>query len=109
MANRHKPTWNQIVAFNAAVHSGSISKAAKYLGVTQPAVTSQVRSIERQFNVKLFTRSAAGVELTAQGIKLFAATNGATEIECAAREALSDSTAVDQIKNMAKLDGLICA
>ena len=89
MSDRKSLSWKQIVSFNAAAQLGSFSRAATYLGVTQPAITAQVTGIERLYRTKLFLRSSSGVELTPPGRKLFAATKGAGDIERAAEEALT--------------------
>ncbi len=52
----------------AVVDAGSISAAAKRVGLTQQAVSSRVASIEAQSGVTLFTRSTSGSRLTAEGI-----------------------------------------
>jgi LysR family transcriptional regulator, nitrogen assimilation regulatory protein len=46
---------------------GSITRAAEHLNLTQPAVTRQLRSLERQLGVVLLTRTPQGVTLTAVG------------------------------------------
>ncbi|MFF0834839.1 MULTISPECIES: LysR family transcriptional regulator [unclassified Streptomyces] len=51
----------------AIADSGSVGRAAAALGLTQPAVSSQLHRIERLLGEGLFTRSGTGVELTAYG------------------------------------------
>ncbi|AYG64986.1 MULTISPECIES: LysR family transcriptional regulator [unclassified Rhizobium] len=51
--------------------SGSLSAAASVLGLTQPAVSYQIRRIEEQMGVALFRRQHRGVELSAEGRRLF--------------------------------------
>ncbi|MFJ3922425.1 LysR family transcriptional regulator [Streptomyces sp. NPDC090022] len=54
-----------------AVHrAGSFTRAAALLGLSQPAVTSQIRSLERQIGRPLFHRRARGVTPTAVGDEL---------------------------------------
>jgi putative choline sulfate-utilization transcription factor len=50
---------------------GSLSSAAASLGLTQPAVSYQIRRLEEQIGVTLLTRQHRGVELTAEGQRLF--------------------------------------
>ncbi len=50
---------------------GSISKAADKLHISQPAVTWQIKSLESQLNIALFTRTKKGVLLTEEGKVLF--------------------------------------
>lgn len=54
-----------------AVHrAGSFTRAASLLGLSQPAVTSQIRTLERQLGRPLFHRRARGVTPTAIGDEL---------------------------------------
>ncbi len=41
--------------------AGSFTRAAALLGLSQPAVTSQIRTLERQLGRPLFLRQARGV------------------------------------------------
>ncbi|WP_459873500.1 LysR substrate-binding domain-containing protein [Halomonas shantousis] len=50
----------------------SFSKAARHLCLTQQAVSSQVRSLEQEAGLRLFTRGPRVTELTAAGRTLFA-------------------------------------
>ncbi len=58
---------NQIVAFCAVVNAGSITKAAKKLYTTQPALSVQIQYLENYFQAKLLERTYKGVTLTAAG------------------------------------------
>ncbi|MGN6774644.1 choline sulfate utilization transcriptional regulator [Rhizobium sp.] len=51
--------------------SGSLSAAAAALGLTQPAVSYQIRRIEEQMGVPLFRRQHRGVALSPEGQRLF--------------------------------------
>lgn len=51
--------------------SGSISKAAEELLISQPAVTWQIKSLEEQLGLTLFIRTKKGVILTDEGKILF--------------------------------------
>ncbi|MFI8359433.1 LysR family transcriptional regulator [Streptomyces sp. NPDC085612] len=50
--------------------AGSFTRAAALLGLSQPAVTSQIRTLERQLGRPLFHRRARGVTPTAVGDEL---------------------------------------
>jgi len=50
--------------------AGSFTRAAALLGLSQPAVTSQIRTLERQLGRPLFLRRARGVTPTAVGDEL---------------------------------------
>src|SRR6188768_2221616 len=54
-------------SFTAVAEDGSLSRAAERLFVSQPALTKQIRQLETQLGVRLFTRSRAGMALTEAG------------------------------------------
>ncbi|MET9517989.1 LysR family transcriptional regulator [Streptomyces sp. NPDC002994] len=53
--------------FIAVAEEGSLSRAAERLFVSQPALTKQIKQLEAQLGVRLFTRSRAGMALTEPG------------------------------------------
>lgn len=57
----------QFVAFKVIAQQESFTKAAKMLNMTQPAISAQIKQLEKKFKVTLFTRSNSGVKLTAAG------------------------------------------
>ncbi len=57
----------QIRDFLAVVDAGSISAAARQLGVSQPGLTKSLGSLEAELGALLLTRSPTGVTLTALG------------------------------------------
>jgi len=57
--------------FYIVAKSGSISKAAESLFISQPAVTFQIKNLEEQLEVNLFVRTKQGVILTDEGQVLF--------------------------------------
>jgi DNA-binding transcriptional LysR family regulator len=61
----------QLQAFCAVVEKKSFSQAADKLGVTQPAVSLQVRSLEQRIGQKLLDRSGRRVEPTEAGRRLY--------------------------------------
>jgi DNA-binding transcriptional LysR family regulator len=61
----------QLAAFCAVVERKSFSQAAERLGVTQPAVSLQVRSLEKRLNRKQLDRSGRRVEPTEAGLALY--------------------------------------
>lgn len=54
-------------SFVRAAELGQLQHAADELGVTQQAVSKRIASLERELEVRLFTRTARGVELTLDG------------------------------------------
>jgi DNA-binding transcriptional LysR family regulator len=61
----------QLAAFCAVVERGSFSQAAERLGVTQPAVSLQIRSLEERLGRQLLDRSGRRVEPTEAGRRLY--------------------------------------
>ena len=62
--------------FAAVAAEGSLSRAAERLFVSQPALTKQIKQLESRLGVQLFTRSRAGMALTAAGQALAGRTPG---------------------------------
>jgi DNA-binding transcriptional LysR family regulator len=61
----------QLAAFCTVVERGSFSQAAERLGVTQPAVSLQIRSLEKRLGQQLLDRSGRRVEPTEAGVRLY--------------------------------------
>jgi DNA-binding transcriptional LysR family regulator len=61
----------QLAAFVAVVERRSFSQAAERLGVTQPAVSLQVRALEKRLGTQLLDRSGRRVEPTEAGLRLY--------------------------------------
>ncbi len=61
----------QLAAFCEVVERRSFSQAAERLGVTQPAVSLQIRALERRVGTQLLDRSGRRVEPTEAGWRLF--------------------------------------
>src|SRR5918912_330056 len=61
----------QLQAFCAVVERRSFSQAAERLGVTQPAVSLQVRALEKRLGTQLLDRSGRRVEPTEAGLRLY--------------------------------------
>lgn len=62
--------WNHARAFLATADAGSLSAAAKRLGVAQPTVGRQVSALETELGVTLFERVGRGLALTPTGLEL---------------------------------------
>jgi DNA-binding transcriptional LysR family regulator len=54
-------------SFTVVAEEANLTRAAERLFVSQPALTKQIRQLESQLGVRLFTRSRAGMALTAAG------------------------------------------
>lgn len=66
--------------FCEVAKSQSFSKAAKKLYMTQPAVSQAVMNLERELDIRLFTRTSKGVVLTNDGQLLFEHVNSAINL-----------------------------
>jgi DNA-binding transcriptional LysR family regulator len=77
----------QLAAFCAVVERKSFSQAAERLGVTQPAVSLQIRSLEERLGQQLFDRSGRRVEPTEAGLRLY---RGAQRLLTLERQMLED-------------------
>lgn len=62
--------WNQARAFLATAEAGSLSQAARALGLTQPTLSRQVAALEDSLGVTLFARTGKRLELTRSGLDL---------------------------------------
>lgn len=61
------PPLNALRAFAAVAEARSLTGAAEHLNVTRPAISQQIRNLERHLGEPLLIRGRRGVELTAQG------------------------------------------
>src|SRR5437763_6878183 len=71
----------QLAAFCEVVDRKSFSQAAERLGVTQPAVSLQIRSLEKRLGTKLLDRSGRRVEPTESGQRLYRAAQRMLSLE----------------------------
>ena len=67
----------QYKIFYEVAKAGNISKAAKELYISQPAISKAISKLEDSLKVCLFTRSSRGVHLTPEGELLFSHTQAA--------------------------------
>ena len=64
------PDWQLFRAFLAAMHTGSLSGAARMLGTTQPTMGRQVAALEAVLGTQLFVRSLEGLSPTDSAVRL---------------------------------------
>jgi DNA-binding transcriptional LysR family regulator len=57
----------RILTFRAVAHQRSFSRAARELALSQPSVSNQVASLERQIGTRLLKREPGGPKLTPEG------------------------------------------
>lgn len=62
---------SQYKIFYEVAKAGNISKAAKELYISQPAISKSISKLEDSLDVALFTRNSRGVQLTEEGRLLF--------------------------------------
>lgn len=60
-----------LISFVRAVDLGSFSAAAKNLGISQPAVSQQVRALEETLGIRLFNRTTRSLTLTEAGSRYY--------------------------------------
>lgn len=70
---------SQYRIFYAVAKDGNISRAAKELYISQPAISKSISKLEDSLNTVLFTRNSRGVQLTDEGQVLFEHTRDAFE------------------------------
>lgn len=66
-----QPDWNHLRAFLVTVETGSLSAAARGLGLTQPTLGRQVAALEQELGILLFERVGRSLALTVAGRELF--------------------------------------
>ena len=64
------PSLNALRAFEAAARLQSVSQAAAELSVTHGAVSRQIRLLEDDLGLALFSKEGRGVKLTDAGVRL---------------------------------------
>ncbi|MEH6630126.1 MAG: LysR substrate-binding domain-containing protein [Halopseudomonas aestusnigri] len=79
----------QLRAFDAVAREGSFTRAAERLSISQPAVTTHIRTMEERYEVSLFRRGSRGVELTDVGVDLAEISTRIFALETEASELLS--------------------
>lgn len=62
--------WNRARAFLVTAEEGSLSAAARALGMAQPTLGRQVNALEQELGVVLFERVGRGLQLTPSGLEL---------------------------------------
>lgn len=86
---------NELEVFIAAAEHGSFSEAARKMHLSQPAVSQCIQSLERRFQLELFTRQGKSARLSDAGKTLLPL----------ARELLTSATRLEE--TMSSLNGLI--
>ena len=85
---------NHLAVFHAIAEAGSVTRAAERLMVSQPAVSKQVKLLERAVGSKLFDRTACGVRLTYAGRLLADYARRIFSLAAEAEAAMADQSAM---------------
>jgi len=68
--NRREPDWSLYRSFLAVVREGSLSAAARALGLTQPTIARHIAALEQSIGLELFVRSQRGLSPTEGALEL---------------------------------------
>lgn len=74
------PPLNALRAFEATARLGSVTRAADELCVTHAAVSRQIKQLENNLGIRLFTRAGRGLAPTPAGEQLLAAASEAFDL-----------------------------
>lgn len=86
----------QLRSFHAVALERGFTRAGKYLHLSQPTITSQVKLLEETYNVQLFHRDGNSVAPTALGDQLLKISQQMFSLEADAIHLLRDA---GQLKN----------
>ncbi len=81
----------QLRSFYAVARTGSFTRAAEYLHVSQPTITTQVGLLESKYDVELFHRHGRSVKLTGLGEQLMQLAQQVFSLEADAAHLLGDA------------------
>lgn len=81
---------NQLAIFHAVAQSGNLTRASEVLCISQPAVSKQLRTLEKSLGTALFHRLSKGVQLTESGSLLLEYSTRIFALETEAEQALSE-------------------
>ena len=90
---RNLPPLSAVRVFEAAARHGSFTRAADELGMTQAAVSYQIKALEERVGAPLFLRRPRQVDLTETGLRLAAASTQALDVLSAAFGTMRDNVA----------------
>ena len=81
--------------FMQVARAGSVSRAAEELRLAQPALSRQIKKLEHELGVSLFTRHGRGVRLSAAGSLLLERAEAITHLVHQTSEEIKDDRSVD--------------
>ncbi len=95
---KRAPDWDLYQTLHAVVRAGSLSAAARALGLSQPTVGRHVEQLEQTLGQPLFTRSPQGLRPTELALALAPSLEAmASGAQAALREASGDADAVSGV------------
>jgi DNA-binding transcriptional LysR family regulator len=98
------PGWELFRTFLGVLHAGSLSAAARELGLTQPTVGRHVAALEKALSLTLFTRSQTGLLPTeaARALQPYAESMAATAAALQ-REASSQADSHERVRGAVRI------
>lgn len=63
--------FRQLQSFTTVVELGSFTKAAEKLQISQPTISTHIRALEEELNVRLILRTTKSIDVTTKGRELF--------------------------------------
>ena len=63
--------FKQLESYAAVVRNNSFTKAAENLYISQPTISTHIRALEEELNVRLIMRTTKNIEVTVEGMKLY--------------------------------------
>jgi DNA-binding transcriptional LysR family regulator len=95
------PSWDLHRSFLAVMREGSLSAAARALGMTQPSLGRHIRALEQRLGVALFTRSPQGLTPTEMAHELLPHAQAMAAASAAMRRAASASQ--DELRGVVRI------
>lgn len=62
--------FNHLHYFHIIASEGSLSRASKILGITQPTLSAQLKQLEEHFGTRLFDRSGGSLRINSNGLRV---------------------------------------
>jgi DNA-binding transcriptional LysR family regulator len=94
--SRREPAWDELRTFLEVSRDGSLSGAARRLGLTQPTVGRHIDALEDALGVTLFTRSPRGLNPTAAAKALAPHSEAMAAAAAALARSASSAAAIDR-------------
>ena len=86
----------QLKSFFMVARLGSITLAAKHLGLSQPTVTTQIRALEEHYGIELFRRQGGRLVVSDDGVRLLPMVEALMQQESNVEFALRNAGDVNQ-------------